>query len=374
MHGGMRVLDADGHVLEPWSAWASVPDRYRPSATTDAHGLDHVVVANQEVFLARLGQMGRPGTDVGEPVGPVPLEEARAGAFDPAARLVDMDSEGIDEVVLYPTIGLGFWGIGDPKAAVALARAYNDWLAGYCAIAPGRLRGAAMVPFQDPDAAVKELRRAREELGFVAAFVRPNPCLGRTIVDPENDRFWEEAETLGVTVAIHEGFQNAVPPLGSDRTPTNVLVLHACSHTLEQMLACAQLIGLGILERHPALRFVFLEAGGGWAPYWLERLDHQVPSYHRYAPPMSLLPSEYFARQCWVSFEVDDPTLPALVPFVGESRIVWGSDYPHADSTFPGATAELFETIAGLEASTQRRILGLNAAALYGLDTASGTA
>jgi predicted TIM-barrel fold metal-dependent hydrolase len=157
----MRVLDADGHVLEPWSAWASVPDRYRPSATTDAHGLDHVVVANQEVFLARLGQMGRPGTDVGEPVGPVPLEEARAGAFDPAARLVDMDSEGIDEVVLYPTIGLGFWGIGDPKAAVALARAYNDWLAGYCAIAPGRLRGAAMVPFQDPDAAVKELRRAR---------------------------------------------------------------------------------------------------------------------------------------------------------------------------------------------------------------------
>jgi predicted TIM-barrel fold metal-dependent hydrolase len=119
---------------------------------------------------------------------------------------------------------------------------------------------------------------------------------------------------------------------------------------------------------------VFLEAGGGWAPYWLERLDHQVPSYHRYAPPMSLLPSEYFARQCWVSFEVDDPTLPALVPFVGESRIVWGSDYPHADSTFPGATAELFETIAGLEASTQRRILGLNAAALYGLDTASGTA
>ena len=227
---------------------------------------------------------------------------------------------------------------------------------------------AAMVPFQDPKEAVRKLRRAREELGFVSAFVRPNPCLGRTIVDPCNDGFWEEAESLGMTVAIHEGFQNAVPPLGSDRTPTNVLVLHACSHTLEQMLACAQLIGLGILERHPTLRFVFLEAGGGWAPYWLERLDHQVPSYHRYAPPMSLLPSEYFARQCWVSFEVDEPTLPALAPFIGESRIVWGSDYPHADSTFPGATAELFETVSGLEPEAQRRILGLNAAELYGLE------
>jgi len=82
---------------------------------------------------------------------------------------------------------------------------------------------------------------------------------------------------------------------------------------------------------------------------------------------MSLLPSEYFARQCWVSFEVDEPTLPALAPFIGESRIVWGSDYPHADSTFPGATNELFETIAHLEPGVQRRILGLNAADLYGL-------
>ncbi len=317
MHNDMRVLDGDGHVLEPWSAWSSLPEPYRPAAVTDGDGLDHVLIGGQEVFVARLGQMGQPGTDVGAPSGPVPMQEARAGAYDPVARLVDMDSEGIDEVVLYPTIGLGFWGIQDPKAATAVARAYNDWLAGYCAAAPDRLFGAAMVPFQDPDAAVKELRRARDELGFVSAFVRPNPCLGRTLVDPSNDRFWEEAESLGMTVAIHEGFQNAVPPLGSDRTPTNVLVLHACSHTLEQMLACAQLIGLGILERHPALRFVFLEAGGGWAPYWLERLDHQVPSYHRYAPPMSLLPSEYFARQCWVSFEVDEPTLPALAPFIG---------------------------------------------------------
>ena len=93
---------------------------------------------------------------------------------------------------------------------------------------------------------------------------------------------------------------------------------------------------------------MFLEAGGGWVPYWLARLDHQVPSYHRYAPEVKLLPSEYFARQCWISFEIDEATLPALAPFVGDDRIVWGSDYPHADSTFPGALAELRQTIAPL--------------------------
>jgi predicted TIM-barrel fold metal-dependent hydrolase len=178
--------------------------------------------------------------------------------------------------VLYPTIGLGFWGISDPAAAAAVACAYNDWLARYCAVAPDRLRGAAMVPFQDPAAAVRELRRAHDELGFPAAFIRPNPCLGRSIVDDAYEPFWNAAEELGVAVGVHEGFQLAVPPLGADRAPFNVLVLHAVSHTFEQMFACAQLIANGVLERHPGLRLVFLEAGGGWAPYWLERLDHQA--------------------------------------------------------------------------------------------------
>jgi len=361
------VFDADGHVLEPRSAWAGLPDRFRPTIETDGSGLDHVLVDGHEVFRARLGQMGTPGTDVGAHVGPVPLEEARPGSFDPTARLADMDAEGIDRVVLYPTIGLGFWGIPDPGAAVAVARAYNDWLAGYCEAAPARLYGAAMLPMQDVEAAAAELRRAREELGFVSAFVRPNPCFGRTIVDPANELVWETAESLGVAIAVHEGFQLAVPPLGSDRKPTNVLVMHAVSHTLEQMLACAQLIGLGVLERHPGLRVVFLEAGGGWAPYWLARLDHQVPSYHRFAPSLSLLPSEYFARQCWVSFEIDEKELPALAPFIGADRVVWGSDYPHADSTFPGAVAELERTIAPLGEESRRLILGENAAQLYAL-------
>jgi predicted TIM-barrel fold metal-dependent hydrolase len=362
------VIDADGHVLEPRDAWAHLDPSIRPRIETDERGLDHVIVGDDDVFVAKLGQMGTPGTDVSTgATEPFPLERARPGAFDPAARLVDMDAEEIDVAVLYPTIGLGFWGISDPAAAVAVARAYNDWLAGYCSAAPDRLHGAAMVPFQSPDDAVHELRRAREELGMVAAFVRPNPCLGRSIVDAAYEAFWATAEELGMAVGVHEGFQLAVPPLGSDRTPRNVLVLHAVSHSFEQMFACAQLVAEGVLDRHPDLRVVFLEAGGGWVPYWLARLDHQVDSYAGYAPRMRLTPSEYFARQCWVSFEIDEETLPALAPFVGPDRIVWGSDYPHADSTFPGALAELRATIAPLSYPVQQQILSANAATLYGL-------
>jgi uncharacterized protein len=364
---GARVVDADGHVLEPRAAWASVPGAFRPRIETDAHGLDHVIVGDDDVFIARLGQMGTPGTDVSAAAtGPVPLEQARAGAFDPHARLADMDAEGIGVAMLYPTIGLGFWGIRDAAAAVALARAYNDWLAEYCA-APTRLLGAAIVPFQHAGAAVDELRRARTELGLRAAFVRPNPCCGRSVVDTEYEPVWAAAEELDVAIGMHEGFQPAVPSLGHDREPRNILVMHATSHTFEQMFACAQLIAEGVLDRHPGLRVVFLEAGGGWAPYWLARLDHQVASYGGYAPRMQLTPSEYFARQCWVSFEIDEATLPALAPFVGVDRIVWGSDYPHADSTFPGALDELRATIAPLPAEHQQRILSTNAATLYAL-------
>ena len=213
-------------------------------------------------------------------------------------------------------------------------------------------------------AAATELRRCREELGFPAAFVRPNPCAGRAIADRANEVVWDAAEELGVAIGIHEGSSVTIPTLGSDR-PFNPFILHAVSHAFEQMLACASLIAFGVLERHPGLRVVFLESGGGWGPFWLERLDEQVHGFGEFCPEMKLRPSEYFARQCWVSFEVDEPTLPALAPFVGVERIVWGSDYPHHDATFPGAVKELRDVIRPMAAADQAKVLGDNALELY---------
>ncbi|HUA96269.1 MAG TPA: amidohydrolase family protein, partial [Acidimicrobiales bacterium] len=250
--------------------------------------------------------------------------------------------------------------------AVATARAYNDWLAGYCAAAPGRLFGAAMLPMQDPVAAAAELRRAGAELGFTAGFVRPNPCMGRSLSDPANEPVWEAAEEADMAVGVHEGSSVIVPTLGADR-PFNPLVLHATSHAMEEMLAYAQLVAFGVLDRHPHLKVVWLESGGGWVPYWLERLDEQAESFGGFCPEMSMLPSEYFSRQCWISFEVDERTLPLLAPVIGEERCVWGSDYPHHDATFPGAVDALRRTVAPCPPDLQARVLGLNAAGLYRL-------
>ncbi len=360
------VVDADGHVVEALAAWSALPDTHKPVISADAHGYEHVTVGGTEILAVPLGTLARPGSTFDDPTAFRPLADALPGGSDPVTRLADMDAEGIDQAVLFPTIGLYFSVVEDADAAVGLAVAYDDWLAGYCAADGTRLFGAAMLPLQDPAGAVHELRRAVNELGFVAGFVRPNPCLGRSLSDRVYDPLWDAAEELGVPIAVHEGSSVIVPTLGSDR-PFNPLILHAVSHSFEQMLACAQLIAFGVLERHPALRVVFLESSGGWAPFWLERLDEQAESFGGFCPDLALRPSEYFARQCAISFEVDERTLPALVPFVGDDRVVWGSDYPHHDATFPGAVDALRATIAPCPTATQAKVLGLNARHLYHL-------
>jgi predicted TIM-barrel fold metal-dependent hydrolase len=360
------VVDADGHVVEPLSCWEPVPERHRPTIHRDAGGYEHVVVGGKEILAVPLGTLATPGARFSDPASFRSLEEALPGGSDPVARLADMDGEGIDQAVLFPSVGLYFWALDDPEPAVAIARAYNDWLASYCAADPRRLFGAAMLPVQDPAAAAAELRRAHDRLGFPAAFVRPNPCRGRSLSDRAYEPIWEAAEETGTAIGVHEGSSVIVPTLGSDR-PFNPLVLHAVSHSFEQMLACAQLIAFGVLERHPGLRVVFLESGGGWGPFWIERLDEQAESFGEFCPEMKMAPSEYFARQCWISFEVDERTLPALAPLLGERRIVWGSDYPHHDATFPGAVETLRRTIAPLNEPDRALVLGANAAELYRL-------
>jgi uncharacterized protein len=360
------VVDADGHIVEPRVAWDSVPEPHRPRITADSHGFEHVVVGDTEILAVALGTLATPGARFSDPGDVRCLEEAWPGGADPIARLIDMDAEGIDRAVLYPSVGLYFWALDDGAAAVAIARAYNDWLATYCAADRNRLFGAAMVPVQDPTAAAAELRRAHDELGFPTAFVRPNPCCGRSLSDPAYEPIWEAAEEVGMTIGVHEGSSVIVPTLGHDR-PFNPLILHAVSHPFEEMLACAQLIAFGVLERHPDLRIVFLESSGGWVPFWMERLDEQAESFGGFCPHMRLRPSEYFARQCWISYEIAERTLPALAPFIGGNRIVWGSDYPHHDATFPGAVTTLRRTLAPLDEHTRTAILGANATELYRL-------
>jgi predicted TIM-barrel fold metal-dependent hydrolase len=264
-----------------------VPERYRtPDHARRGHGYEHVVVGDTEILAVPLGTLATSRLDASRTL----RRSARwrrpgPGGSDPVARLADMDTEGIDQAVLYPSIGLYFWALDRPRGR----RGHRPGLQRLAGLVlrrgPGRLFGAAMLPVQDPAAAAAELRRAARRARLPAAFVRPNPCLGRSLSDRAYEPMWDAAEEVGMPIGIHEGSSVIVPTLGSDR-PFNPLVLHAVSHSFEEMLACAQLIAFGVLERHPDLRVVFLESSGGWVPFWLERLDEQAESFGGFCPEM----------------------------------------------------------------------------------------
>jgi uncharacterized protein len=124
-------------------------------------------------------------------------------------------------------------------------------------------------------------------------------------------------------------------------------VRHAMSHPMEQMAAMASLIVEGALERHPGMRVAFLESGTGWLPYWLARLDGHAEWMHdTETADLSLTPSEYFARQCIISTDPDDPLAAWVVSQVGADHVVWASDFPHPDAMYPDAVTSFLKESA----------------------------
>ncbi len=360
------VIDSDGHVLEPPDLWERYIDpAYRdraPVFNTEEGGAEHLQVETAVWSLPQgfggTGSYGAPRTE-----GPLPYVSGRRGGFDPDARIVDMDAEGVDASFSFPTLGLFLSGrIQDPGLGAAVCRAYNRWLADYCAVHPDRLFGLAMLPLQSVDLAVAELEYARRELGFGAAFIRANPVDGRYIHDPANDAIWAAAQDLDVSMAIHVG--GGVPGLGADRFKA-AGVAHVVSHTLEMMAACAGLLMCGICERFPKLRFAFMESGGGWIAGWLDRMDRHYEQESWNDGLISQKPSAIFERQAWISFEPIEGNLAHLADYVGPHKILWATDYPHADG-FPGAP-DMIRRMEGLSDETKRRILAEGAIRFYNM-------
>jgi predicted TIM-barrel fold metal-dependent hydrolase len=368
----MKTIDADGHVIEPADLWErELPPalrgrgfsvRWNPDSQQEEVHLDGRLLLPWGIV--GVGLAGRPFDDVGKGVR---YRDLMPGGFDPKRRLLDMDSEGIDIAVLYPSIGLFLEAIEDPVLGEACCRVYNDWLADYCRAAPERLVGIAAIPMQDVRAAARELQRAQAALGMRGAYIRPNPCNGRALHDPYFDPFWAAAAEAGMPVGLHPSGAGDLPGALQGLRLDAPIMGHPSIFFIDNFIGFSQLVCGGILERHPRLTIVVLEAGGGWLGHWFDRFDHFAHVYAWMAPDLRLKPSEYFKRQCYVSYDPDETTLPLLAPVIGEDRIVWASDYPHLDATFPGVVRELEEHLAKLPPSAQDKVRGANAARLYGL-------
>jgi hypothetical protein len=344
------------------------------AARTSAIDADGHVVESATGFL----EYGWNGDDTGHPAVDMMLRRSEdltrsglcsdASPWDPDARVRDMDQEGIEVSINYPTALLLINQLEQPVAA-RLCRTYNDWARGALDKPTARrVRTMALVSLADTDEAVREARRAVSELGAPGIAVSPF-CGYRHLDDASLDPLWTLAEELGVAIGIHGGRSTTAPLLPAESFRDQKRY-YAMAHPFGQMQAMGDLTIGGVLARHPSLRVVFLESGIGWVRWYADRLDEGWESV-RSSPgepdeTTDRPPTEYlFAGNCYFSCEPDEPDLPHLVRSVGEDRVVFASDYPHFDCKFPHSVDAIVS--AGLGDRLLRKVLRDNPTRLYGL-------
>jgi predicted TIM-barrel fold metal-dependent hydrolase len=370
-----ELISADSHFNEPPDVWVNrVPAHLRDRAP-------HVErIGDADYWVAegeRKGGVGGLGAAAARDEDkrvvsnrPTSFENIRPGAYDPRARLEDMDGDGVWAEVIYPTTGLGLLtSIREPELRLATVRAYNDWVAEFNRQALERLCGLGVLPTTGVGAAIAELRRL-SDLGFRGAVHLRYPSL-QPLPTAADEPFWSAAEEIGLPVHVHLNLGRTEPPnvqtVGSSHVPYVVNLIALASHGVQE--AFAALILSGVFERYPRLRMVSVEGGIGWIPYLNDRLDHVYRKDKDWADlKLTLLPSEYWRRQVWATFQDDvaGVTLAAVLPSrQPPERLMWASDYPHSDTTWPNSRRVVAENFQGLPDEIRARIVWQNAAELY---------
>jgi len=298
-------------------------------------------------------------------------DDLHPAGYDARERLRVMDAEGIDIAVLYCGLGQALGGIADPALAVACHRVWNDWIAEWSAVDHERLVPSAVLPAQDPAAAAAEVARAAA-LGLRVGVIRPNPVGGQPLWSRAFDPMYEALAAYGMPLGLHGA--GLFDMEGTSKRMVDLMAMgthHALILFFDQYLTLSGLVYGGVLERHPALRVLVLECGGGWVAHWMDRLDEFLHAYAWSLPQkLSLAPSEYFRRQCVISFDPGERTMAAMAALVGDDHLVWASDFPHSDARYPGVVDELMESVTTMPPSAARALVGATAARVYGLEAA----
>lgn len=382
----MRVIDADGHVLEPMDLWENYLDsKYKDRAIrwrVDEQGRDYWEVDGKTGYEpgtnANLGGIaGYPDGDhekLNTPGIYKYMDGAPPGSMAPHQRVQVLDDEGIDAALIYPTIGI-IWeeNVDDPGLALALAQAYNNWLVDFCKPYSDRLFAVAHIPILDVEDAVSEMKRTAK-LGAKGFFIRPDIFDGRTIAHTDYDPLWAEAQDMNLPIAPHVVVRvnNTMSDWASSLWPGEYsiqrenMVFTFTYLMLDVQAAFTAMMTTGVFDRFPRLKYVILESGGGWIAHWLERMDSKYKVGKGFSS-MKEPPSFYFDRQCYISVDPDEKTTPAMVKLLGAEHFVWASDFPHEDAEY-GPVEELKEHIGSLSDSAQNKILGENAVKVYDLD------
>lgn len=382
------VADVDSHIIEPPDLWsARMSSRWGdqvPHVEDDpASGMEMWIIGGRKV--SPVGAFAHAGWPECFPDFPKRFEQIDPGGYDPQARLKWLDDVGVHYQLLYPNI-LGFHSHAffrhDLDFATECVQAYNDFMTDFCSIDPTRFIPLTIIPFWDVDASVKEMERAAG-MGHRGGIVF-SPDLEKVGLPTIQDEHWHPvlaaAQEMQLPVNFHVGFaasQQERKKIATAASDTTELVLYTSLSLLGNARAIAEVAAGGICHRYPDLKFVSVENGVGWLPYFAESMDWQwLNSGAHRAMPDRLLPSEYVHRQVYVMYWFEREALHAALPkFV--DNILFETDFPHPTSLSPGpgSVAEvpkdvIEHSLNGLPEDVIGKILQHNATQLYRLDAA----
>lgn len=356
-----RLISADSHVNEPGDLWtARVPRSFldrAPRIERFEHGDAWVIEGVADPI--NFGMNACAGLPPERMQGWMRFEDMRRGGYDPSVRLIEMDEDGVDAEVMYPTPRLAQAIVAnrDTEFHVACVQAYNDWLSEYVAYAPDRFGGLALLPNRGVEHAVAEFERVWGRPGIRGVMIGAYPN-GSLDITAEDDAVWARVAEACAPLNVHVSLSQAMP--AAHRAP-----LPGYGRFFDAPNRIVQLIFAGVFDRVPDLNVVVAEVDCGWVPYFKEQIDN---NYRRLAPTSDFtirdLPSAYVERHVHFAY-ITDAFGVAHRHDIGVERILWSSDYPHISSDWPHSRKTIDATFDGVPASERDAILAGNAARLY---------
>ncbi len=386
-----RPISADSHAVERPEVFAGLPEKFGDDAprvvSKEGEG-DYIVVPSNPKRSRNVAVMALAGTRL-DYATPLPREHAskpgtgslsdpeiqayftggyaamRPGLTDGARRPDDQDIDGVAAEILYPG-WFPMFSLTDLDLLVALQRNYNDWMADQGVQSRGRLIGLAPLPVQRPEVAVAELQRVID-LGMKGIVIPSNAPRGRRYSDEEYDPMWALAEEAGLPVAFHVACMSHVPDwmkASADRDP----IVHYAGSSALIHDTMVELMVRGVCAKFPNLKFVLAEFNAGWLAHWLDKVQQgwarEFAKDPSTTPPVDVL--DIWKRQFFATIE-DDTAALGTRDLIGEETLLWGSDYPHTDSTWPCSTEVLDEMFENYSPETRDKITRTNVANLYNL-------
>lgn len=356
------VFSADSHIMEPPTIFLDgLPASLKKHAIHARKEGEYLITGTEDKIIYRL----RVGQHREKALG----DNERKGIREIPGRLDDMELEGIDAEICFPSLGLWLYCLDNADAEAASARLYNDWNHEFLSGHPERFVRCGMLPVLDFSNTLAELDYLASR-GFTAAML---PAASPPNLPKYNDAGWDpvfaKAAQLGIVFVMHTG--TGLETVVIERGP-GAAIINYTNQAMDAQISVMYLVSGGVLDRNPGAKVAFIEAGASWLVALAERMDEVEEAHAKFVhPKLSRRPSEIVDDQVWASFQHDRACITAAAARLpGARNVMWGSDYPHAEGTFPISRPiqeQLFENLDVPE-DVRLNILGLTAAGLFGME------